>query len=303
MQPSMTVTGNVLKKVLVVDPTTGAITAYNPGQQPSWIDRIMSQDTVSSLINTWGRFNNAGMINFGGAGEMTMAGTPSVVYNMQDVPVWMVPMTSSNGNENSATGIMVYSTTAQKGTFYPGIHGFGVGSKVQSDFETVQANGLQHYPVDTVQLYDIFGVPTWVAVYDNNTGGFAAIGFMDARRSLVQNVIYAPNEQSGLAQYQNWLAENPYIAGGASSSGGTISPVVTGTILRIGPTTIDSQAGYEIIVAKDFRIYTAFALLNTSLPVMKPGDKISFTYRETSGPVEAMQSITDLTLTAQMAGQ
>lgn len=172
LTPRFGVAGTMVKKIIVVDATTGDISEYEPGAAPAWLDRVFSANLVYELVNQWGLWSapqsRAHWPNWAGQYQMVPE-DPELVYNASDIPVWLLPMRSRQSTNASSTGVMLFDTRDNKGIFYPGLSGLGVGENVIHTFQNASSN-IRAYPVDTVQLYTINSVPTWVAVYTQQQG-------------------------------------------------------------------------------------------------------------------------------------
>ncbi len=293
MQPTRGFTGNVLRQVLVVDAQTGGITAYAPDRAPTWIDRVIPADIVTQYLTWWGKYLTAPWFNPSGSGQQIPANsTPQLVYNNADVPVWLDPMTSSSGSDSSSTGVVLYETHDNHGKFYP-LSGLGVTSNVESTFRGNPHN-LRGYDVGAVQLYQIFGVPTWVAVFvqQNNSGEqYQAVGMVDARHLIGSNVVMAPTKAEALAAYAQSLGESS-VTGGPTSSGLQVS--VKGKITRISAAVENNSSVYYILISGQTRIFQAALSLSAELPLMREGDTVEGTYIDTGHSVVTLTSINDL---------
>lgn len=295
-QPKLTVAGDSTIQALVVNAQTGEIQAYAPGKTPKWVDRIISSDMVNDLVGDWATFSaNSSWINMSGAGQMKIGGTPELVYNSEDNSVWLVPISSNNSSDNSSTGIVVYNTQDQKGTFYPGLRGLGIGSGINDDFANVGQNVL-HYAVLSVQLYQIDGEPTWVAIYGQDKGNgiasFSAIGFMDARRPSPNAVIFSTSKDAGLAAYADWLANNGANSGQVAQSGSP-SKTVTAKVSRISWNVVGTTTTYYLLLDGDNHLFTATMTVNSALPVMKEGDTVTVSFLDTHQQTEPLQTLKD----------
>ncbi len=283
MQPSRGYTGNVLSKVLIVDAHTGDIKAYNPQDVPGWVDRIMPSDTVTQYLQWWGLYHAAPWFNPSGLGQQSPASDPELLYNSGDVPVWLVPMTSSSSSDNSSTGVFLFDTHKNQAYFYPKAAGLGIGNNVQSTFQSTHAN-IRNYSVASAQLYQIYGTPTWVAIYVQSTDSgdiFQAVGLVDAKELNGNNVQFDTDLPSAMRDYQSWLASQ-----GSSSGGGTTAPTiqtVTGKVLRISPVQQGSTTAYYLQIAGQANIFTANLSLSSKLPLVQAGDTVRLTYISGSG--------------------
>src|SRR5438270_1399775 len=207
MQPSRGYTGDLLSEVFIVDAHTGVIQKNVPQVVPSWVDRVMPADTVSQYLSWWGLYHAAPWFNPSGMGQQTTASDPQLLYNNVDQPVWLIPMTSSSLNDQSSTGVFLFDTHKNEAHFYP-LAGLGIGSNVSNTFQSNSKN-IRNYNVASVQLYQIYGVPTWIAIYvqSSGNGGFQSVGVVDARNLNGSNVQYEASLPQALQDYQQWLTQ------------------------------------------------------------------------------------------------
>ena len=296
MQPIRGYTGDVLSEVLIVNAHTGAITDYKPQNVPAWVDRVMPSDTVSQYLSWWGLYHAAPWFDPSGAGQQTPSGTPQLLYNTVDEPVWLIPMTSSSQNDNSSTGVFLFDTHKNQATFYP-LSGLGIGSNVSNTIQSTRAN-IRNYTVDSIQLYQIYNNPTWVAIFVQTTDSgdiFQAVGLVDAHNLNGSNVQFEPTLTQGLSDYQQWLTQQG-TGGGNTPTNGT-TKTVTGKVQRISAVQSGTNTIYYIQVQGQSIIFTANLNLSPKLPLVQPGDTITGTYLNTGGTLQNFQSFDDLTIT------
>lgn len=295
MQPTRGYTGDVLSQVLVVDAHTGDITKYSPQAVPSWVDRVMPADTVSQYLQWWGLYHAAPWFNPPGTGQQVPASDPQLLYNDIDRPVWLIPMTSSSSNDNSSTGVFLFDTHDNKATFYP-LNGLGIGSNVSSTIQSTRAN-IRGYSVDSIQLYQIYNTPTWVAIFVQSTDSgdiFQAVGIVDARNLNGGNVQFETTLSAALGDYQQWLLQLGNSPGGAPSS--TTTKTVTGKVLRISSVQQGSNTIYYMQIAGQNVIFQANLSLSPKLPLVQPGDTVTGTYLNTGGTTVSFQTFDDLSI-------
>jgi hypothetical protein len=291
MQPIRGYVGDTLSQVLIVDAHTGAIKAYSPQHVPSWVDRVMPASTVTQYLQWWGLYHAAPWFNPSGLGQQMPAGDPQLLYNNVDQPVWLVPMTSASANDNSSTGVFLFNTHRNEADFYP-LQGLGIGDNVQKTFSSTRAN-IRNYTVASVQLYQIYNTPTWVAIYVQSTNSgdiFQAVGLVDARNLNGSNVQFETSLTQAMQDYQQWLTQN---SSPGNSSTASTTQTVTGKVLRISSVQQGGSTVYYIQVAGQGMIFTANISLSPKLPLVQPGDTITGTYTSGSGTVVNLQSFDD----------
>lgn len=291
-QPSRGFTGDVVRKVLLVDPQSGKITEYALNAVPQWVDRILPSATVNDYLTWWGKYSQAPWFNPAGTGQQVPAGQMELLYNQADQPVWLQPMTSSAASDKSSTGVVLFDTKDMTGHFYP-LTGLGVSDNVENTFTSNPLN-IRNYGAGSLQLYQIYGEPTWVATFvkDNSYGQtLQAIGIVDARHLTGTNVIMASTKNDALAQYAQWLADHN--AGGGTTSATGSETAISGKVARISATTERGTTVYYILLVGQERIFKAGLDLSAELPLVQPGDDISGTFLDTGLSVVTLSSFTD----------
>ncbi|GHO52550.1 hypothetical protein [Ktedonobacter robiniae] len=318
MQPIRGYVGDVLSEVLLVDAHTGVITKYAPNKVPAWVDRVMPSDTVQQYLSWWGRYHAAPWFNPSGAGQQVTAGDPELLYNRVDSPVWLVPMTSSSSSDNSSTGVFLFDTHKNQATFYP-LQGVGIGDNVIKTFQSTRSN-IRNYSVASVQLYQIYDRPTWVAIYVQDTGPstsdtsnsgsssvgsqttgaiFQAVGIVDARNLNGSNVQFDTSLSQALQDYQQWLTQS---GGGGNVPATGQTQAVTGKVLRASAVQQGSNTVYYIQLEGQPYIFTANLSLSPKLPLVQPGDTITGTFEKTDNQVVNFKTFDDTSINLGQSG-
>lgn len=295
MQPTRGYTGNVLSQVLLVDAHTGDIKVYKPQDVPAWVDRVMPASTVTQYLTWWGLYHAAPWFNPSGAGQQSPASDPQLLYNNADTPVWLVPVTSASSNDNSSTGVFLFDTHKNQGVFYP-LSGLGIGSNVQDTIQSTRAN-IRGYNVASIQLYQIFNTPTWVAIFVQSTSSgdiFQDVGIVDARNLNGSNVQFEPTLGQALQDYQQWLTSQGNNVSGAPTGGTT--QTVQGKVLRISSVVQSTTTVYYIQIEGQSVIFTANLTLSPKLPLVQPGDIVTGSYLNTGGTVVNFTTFDDLSI-------
>ena len=299
MQPTRGFTGEMVKRVLLVDPQTGVIQNLALNQVPSWVDRVIPADTVVQYLDWWGQYAHAPWFNPSGQGQqspaLSSAGQPELLYNTVDKPVWLVPMTSSSSHDSSSTGVMLFDTHDNTARFYP-ISGLGVTTNAETTFAQNPQN-IRSFTVSNVQLYQIYGEPTWVCTFvqENDFGeSFQAVGMVDARHLNGADVIMQPSKTAALAAYAQWLADHNVAAPGVTPSGQTTT--LTGKVARISSAVQNNTSVYYIYLDGQTRIFEAGIALSPQLPLVQVGDTVKVTFLDTGQSVVTLTAFSDLSL-------
>ncbi|HEX6123523.1 MAG TPA: hypothetical protein VFY89_10200, partial [Ktedonobacterales bacterium] len=247
----------------------------------------------NDYLTWWGLYAHAPWINPSGANQQKPAGQQELVYNQADQPVWLQTMTSSAQADASSTGVVLFDTKDMTGRFYP-LTGIGVSDNVVNTL-TSNPQNIQHYGVGSLQLYQIYGEPTWVATFthdvEDSSQIFESVGIVDARHLTGANVIMAPNKAQALAQYAQWLSDHNIQGTGATPSG--TKTTVSGTVQRVSSATEHGATVYYLLINGQSRIFKASLNLSAELPLVREGDHITGTYLDTGLSVVTLDSFSD----------
>lgn len=297
-QPKFTTGGDVIKKVIVVDANTGAVTGYDADKAPVWVDRLVSEHLVTQNAEAWAKWQDErarnNWPNFGTYYENEPADKDLIVGENNQF-VWAIPMKSRRANSSAGTGLLMHDMREAKGVFYPGISGIGVGDNVKNVFEKCAFNVNRHYTVRSVQFYAIYGEPTYVAIYVQDHGElgetFAAIGMLHASDQSGANVICELDKPTALAKYASYIAGGNHTQGSVSRTAERVKPT-TAVIRRIGKT---NGGDYSFRIVGDERYFRVAEGVNSEvLPTVEKGDTIEFSYIDTGDRTLVVRSFKTL---------
>jgi hypothetical protein len=297
------ITGRKLDHVIAVDvsKSTPAIQEYTLADKPKWIDRVVADDLVQEWASDWGVYGgefarkNFWSVFFGinKTGTMEPADL-ELNYTKDEHNVWVVPMTSTSANDHTVIGVLVFETGENKGTFYPGIKGFNEPSSVDETMVNARDN-IKHYPVESVQLYNIYGELTWVAIYASPQSigkSFGGIGMVHAHSQDAADVIYANDRPTALRLYATQLARS---GNGSESISQTArqSKEITGRVKRIAVLPSSQLGGaptYMFIIEGDAHTFLVTRDTYLRVPLVREGDEVTFTYLDTDSAETAVTS-------------
>lgn len=295
--------GRTLEKVIAVDVSKKepVISEFALADKPKWVDRIVSDDLVKEWATDWGMYGgdfarqNFWSVAFGINRTGTMEPSDlELAYTKDDHNVWVVPMTSTAAGDHTVIGVLVFETGKNEGTFYPGIKGFNEPSSVDETMINARDN-IKHYPVESVQLYNIYGELTWVAIYASPQSigkSFGGIGMLHAHSQDTADVIYATDKATALRLYATQLARRGQ-GGESISQTAKQSKEITGKIVRIAQLPSAQLGGaptYMFIIEGERHTFLVTRDAYLRIPLVKDGDLVSFTYLDTGGEETAVNT-------------
>lgn len=300
-EPKQQYWGNVVKKVLLVNATTGEITAYSKiSDVPAWVDRIYDEGTINQYMGWYGSFSQAGWPNFSNSNVQNVAHSDlQILYSKVDEePVFVVEMTSSSSSDQSSTGIALCHTRYAQCDMYP-MYGYGIGDNVKNAFNSSAENAKDKYSVATPQLVNISGVMTWFDVYYHGTDygdQYAAVGFAPADNVSAGAVTEATNLSDALQNYQTYLAtrgsQNQQVTSNSQTK------TFTAKVARITSTTSSGNTTYYLLFQGVNHEFFASTTIYPLLPFVREGDTVNVTYNETGQYQVSVLSLDDTSLDA-----
>jgi len=296
-------TGRTLEKVIAIDVAkkVPVLNEYPLADKPKWIDRVVADDLVLEWATDWGMYGgeyarqNFWSVAFGFNKTGTMEPADlELAYTKDDHNVWVVPMTSTAEGDHTVVGVLVFETGKNEGTFYPGIKGFNEPESVDETMINARDN-IKHYPVESVQLYNINGELTWVAIYASPQSigkSFGGVGMLHAHSQDAADVIYANDKATALRLYATQLATKGKGDDNVSQFAKQ-SQEITGKIVRIAQLPSAQLGGsptYMFIIEGQSHTFLITRDAYLRIPLVKEGDEVTFTYIDTGGEETAVNS-------------
>ncbi len=288
------IVGSEISRVLLVDVATAEpkLTAHEPGApEIAWVDRVVSSDLIREYAKNWGRYGQAYSQSSFGAWLQVFLGFSNqdvmapvdgaegqlLSYTKDAHSIFIVPMTSGGSNDHGVIGLLAFETDKNKAVYYPGLRGFNHGGSVSQTMFGAKENGLQKYDVENLELYNIYGHLTWVAIYTRSqslgsTG--AAIGFMDARSQEVSDVAYGIDLQTALSEYAFKLAQG---SNGMQTTAASEVVSFDGKIWRIAA----NGTSWRFKLVGDNHYYDATTQVYPGTPLLRDGDRVAGTFIDT----------------------
>lgn len=299
------IVGSKISKVLLIDFDDAgepSITVHEQGApEIKWVDRVVSSDLIREYAKDWGLYGQAYSQSSFGAWLQTFLGLSKqdvmkpadgdegqlLSYTRDEHSIFIVPMTSGSSTDHGVIGVLAFETDKNKAVFYPGLRGFNHGGSVTQTMFGARENGLQKYDVENLELYNIYGRLTWVAIYTKSqslgsTG--AAIGFMDANSQEVSDVAYGTDLQSALREYAAKLAQGQ---NGAIATPQSEVASFSGRIWRIAP----NGNSWRFQLQGDSRYYDVNTQVFPGTPLLRDNDKVGGTFMDTHQPQVAVREL------------
>lgn len=319
-KPFITVTlmrpafGNAFRridKVITLNMETGKIAAYEPKNAPSWIDRIVPDDHAIELAREWGLWGNkksVGLWNiWGSANEHQMQpadAEPMLLNTEAGRSVWVIPMTSRNGNDNSSVGLLLVDTRVDqdgqvKANYYQSFKGVVIGDDVVKAFQGPVQN-MPNVQVAAIQYYRLNGEDAWVAIYQQPQAIGASLyrfAIMPVRTPGGASVSVATDKQTLLQSFNQTISSSSRNGGSVSRRG--MAKTFKGVIVGMNQLCVGgfNNTGVETLIqvrlsTDENHIYQASAKDLPFLGFVKEGQTLSGTFNATNDSSVIRQIVT-----------
>jgi len=267
--------------VAIVNAETGEITRYSLDAVPAWVNRIQPEEFIYSQITDWGRYVN-GFWNSILAKTGTLKPTGDrlhLIYGNHNV-YWYTGITSS-GRDESTVGFILVNSRTKEAKWYK-VAGATENAARKSAEGQVQEKGYRAgYPI----LYNIYGVPTYIAPLKDKEGLLKLVSFISVENYNLVGV--GPDIESALRSYQQKLADkgNAFIPGAEVRQGR-----LSGRVSRVNQVVKGGESYFYFTLENDPRIFVGTAATSPKLPLLKAGDQVTILYNEGSeSPIGIVQ--------------
>lgn len=256
--------GHDIKGIILVDAVTGDMTDYPVSQVPQWIDRVYPAALVIEQADNWGTLKN-GYFNSIFAQKNVVTTTDGYNYIALNDDVWLFTGVTSVVADESNIGFLLVNMRTKETRFYA-VNGAEEYSAMASAEGVVQDKGYYStFPI----LVNVADRPSYFLSLKDNAGLVKAYAFVSV--SNYQIVGVADTIEGALAEYRRLLG------GSITDPSGT---EITGKISRIASAVKDGNSVYYLEI--DGTIYTAPITVSDRLPLLSPGDQITFTVNNSS---------------------
>lgn len=276
--------GTTIKRVVMVDATTGETQDLAIEDVPQWVDHAYPTDLLLEQYNWSGKYKDGWLNSVLGQRNVvqTTPGTDGNLgynYIAKDDDVWVYTGVTSATADNSIVGFVLINQRTAESHFYS-VSGATEDSAMQSAEGQVQN---LRYRATFPLLINVSGQPTYFMALKDDAGLVKQFAMLDIQR--YQNVAVGNTVAECQKAYQALLATNGVLA---DSNVGTGSLEAQGTISHIAQAVVEGNSHFYVTLEGDKGIYD-FALPGLiEIVGYKEGDTISFTYveAEPTNPVE-----------------
>lgn len=263
--------------VAVVNAETGDIQTYPLDQAPDWIDRVQPASLIYKQIADWGEYIN-GFWNaiFTKAGTLQPAGDNlHLIYGEDGGVYWYTGITSS-GKDQSTVGFILVNSRTKEAKWYKVAGATEEGAKKSAEGQVQEKGYRSANPI----LYNIYGMPTYIASLKDKEGLLKAISFVSVENYNLVGV--GPDLETGLRNYREVLASqgNQFIPGNEARD-----VKLSGKVMRITPVVKGGESSFYFMLSGDPRVFIGTAQISPRLPLIQIGDQVEIGFTDSPDSV------------------
>lgn len=263
--------------IATVNAQTGEIQTYALDQAPAWVDRVQPEATIYQQITDWGEYVN-GFWNamFTKTGTLKPTGTRlHLIYGEDNSVYWYTGITSS-GKDESTVGFILVNSRTKEAKWYKVSGATEEGAKKSAEGQ-VQEKGYRS--ADPV-LYNIYGVPTYIAPLKDKEGLLKAVSFVSVENYNLVGV--GADVESALRTYRQTLASqgNQFVPGLENKD-----VKLQGKIVRFTSVVKGGESYFYFMIEGDPRVFIANVQVSPHIPLTQLGDKVDIGFADSKEPV------------------
>ncbi|WP_229720202.1 DNA-binding protein [Oceanobacillus neutriphilus] len=262
-------------QVVVIDPVTGEMKAYQTDEAPDFIEGSVSSDIATLTNDYYGKYIHGWLNSVFGKRDVKLpnkSGTESGVTPMFDENgdmFYFTDMTSPKENIDSALGYTLVNARTGDLTYYGGEKNNGImdseGAKQIVNKEFPEKKWEGYMPV----LYNVDGNPTWVVNVLDPNGLHKQYAYIKANDS--DFVVFGDTANAALDAYRMALLQDP---GNTGATGDTVTETVQGTVSRVVINSTEQGQIIQFLLEDDTTIYTVNASKAPLAIFLEQGDNI-----------------------------
>ena len=198
-----------------------------------------------------------------------------LIYGEDNSVYWYTGITSS-GKDESTVGFILVNSRTKEAKWYKVSGATEEGAKKSAEGQ-VQEKGYRS--ADPV-LYNIYGVPTYIAPLKDKEGLLKAVSFVSVENYNLVGV--GADVESALRTYRQTLASqgNQFVPGIENKD-----VKLQGKIVRFTSVVKGGESYFYFMIEGDPRVFVANVQVSPHIPLTQLGDKVDIGFSDSKEPV------------------
>ena len=266
--------GTTIKRVVMVDATTGETQDLAIEDVPQWVDHAYPTDLLLEQYNWSGKYQDGWLNSWLGQKNVvqTTPGTDGNVgynYIAKDDDVWVYTGVTSATADNSIVGFVLVNQRTAESHYYP-VAGATEESAMQSAEGAVQN---LRYSATFPILINVSEQPTYFMALKDNAGTVKKFAMVDIQH--YQNVATGDTVAETQKSYQAMLATSGTLSGDAAEAN---MQEQTGAIRSMTQAVLDGNSHFYVTLEGVEGIYDFALPAQLGIVGYREGDTITFKY-------------------------
>ena len=269
--------GKDIDGAILVNAITGESVFYEKDEVPQWIDQLYDSDLIITQLDDNGRFQN-GYINSIFGQKNVRRTTYGYNYLALDDDVYLYTGMSSVTADQSNIGFVLVNLRTKATRFYtvPGATETSAMASAQGQVQHLK------YTATFPLLLNVSDRPTYFVSLKDDAGLVKMYAFVDVEQ--YQIVGTGATIDDARKNYRTALNLEDVEIGEPADTKET-----SGTVDAVAATVIAGNTCYYFTLEGSDTVYAAYVTIHESLPFLKSGDQITFTYTEDDTPRQVPQ--------------
>ena len=278
-KPTISLSGNDIIGVLVVNPETGDIKSYKIDNIPSWIDRVYPEDLIVEQLEAWGALGK-GWFNqsiFGAKENVieTTGDNADIIFDNNFISNWYTGLKSVGDNDIGSVGFVTVNSRNKS------VKQYKISGPTEKGAKEVLSGAVANfsgYKVSNPIFANIEGFYSYYAIIKDINNNIKKYGIVSAENRSIFGI--SDNLQDAIREYQQKQFENNVKNDITSKN---IKETINGFIARIESQNFGNNVAYYIILNNlnsniAFKYYTTE---DVEAVLTKEGDRVKFEYIKT----------------------
>ncbi len=263
---------------IMVDAIDGKCEYYDIENVPTWVDRVYPSSLLLSQLENWGKYTN-GYFNTLFSQKGVLKPTDGYNYIALDDDVYLYTGLTSVSSDASNVGFALINMRTKEAKYYSisGAEEYSAMSSAEGKVQNLKYSAT--FPI----LINAGGQPTYFLSLKDDAGLVKKYAFVSVENYQIVSVGDSVAEAE--KEYYQLLSEN------GNGKVDFESQKLSGVVSDVQSAVVNGNTHYYFRLENQDKIYIAPISLNSALPMLKVGDKVSIEFIEDGSNTETISSI------------
>lgn len=270
-KPTISYWGLVVEGVIIFSPESGDYDyvlkkEIEENKKYAWVDRITPSEIAKDYVDYWGKLKDGWWNSFWTHINLLEAETPTMNYSSDGLCIFVIPVTSTSGNDQAMTGLMYCDSRTGKFTYYTTSGGATEEAIVQA--VNSQLSFKKWHASEQMVYENVYGKLTALVPVLGENGNYQGLSIVENEN---KRVAFGVNPQEAIIEFQKIIMNS-----GGQISTETVKDVLeySGKVIRIGWDISGSGKQYYLYFSGFRNSFMVSSELQSELALTKEGDLV-----------------------------